>query len=91
MAWGFEDGDFADDGDEDEGAPALWPENGPVVELFDALATQWHDNGLRYEALPVVFDLLGTAKRARRALWDGLRVMEHEARRAIRERNAGRK
>lgn len=64
-----------------------------MVELFDAMATQWHEGGgLRYEALGTVFGLLGTRKRDRRNLWEGLRVMEREVRRAMREqRNDARK
>lgn len=60
---------------------AVWPENWPAVEVFAALQTQWTVDpsgrpcGLRYEALPVVLDLLGVAG-DRAELFAGLCVME---------------
>ncbi len=58
-----------------------WPENEPVIRVFMVMSTQWNVGlrgpiGLRYEALPVVMDLLGIAAEARAELFPGLRVME---------------
>lgn len=58
--------------------------------MFDALGTQWNVGpqgavGLRYEALPVVFDTLGIGKKKRAALFEALRIMEDEALQVIRE------
>lgn len=78
---GFEPGDFEDD----EGHQ-VWPENWPAVQVFAALQTQWAVAGmgntvigLRYEALPTVFDLLRVKRRQRPELFDALRVMESAA------------
>ncbi len=68
----------------------LWPENMTTVEVFASMTTQWQTGmngptGLRYEALPVVLDLLGIAAPARRDVFDGLRVMERAALAEMRE------
>lgn len=69
----------------------VWPENMPAVRLFRKLATQWvrgfsGTTGLRYEALPFLFDLHGIAPDERREVFDALRVMEIAA---LREMRAG--
>jgi len=61
---------------------AVWPENWAAITVFAAMQTQWTVGpsgwiGLRYEALPVVLDLLGMAGE-RAELFAGLRVMERE-------------
>lgn len=62
----------------------LWEEHVAVVSLFADMMTQWSIGpggavGLRYEALPVLFDLRGTPPAERAGLFDGLRVMERAA------------
>ena len=59
-----------------------WPENWPILRLFDAMRTQWRVGfsgayGMDYTAIPVVMDLLQTPDRE--WAFDGLRVMEDEA------------
>lgn len=66
------------------GGLAVWPENETTVRIFVAMGTQWNVGfsgavGLRYEALPVVFDLLGVPGDERAAAFIGLRIMEHAA------------
>ena len=70
----------SDFGEADE--TEVWPENWPVLRLFDAMRTQWRVSyggayGFDYAALPAVMDLLQPPDR----LWafEGLRVMEAEA------------
>ena len=60
----------------------VWPENMPVVRLFDAMRTQWRVGfsgayGLDYTPLPAVMDILGIEDRA--YAFEGLRVMEYAA------------
>lgn len=62
----------------------LWAENVETVEVFAEMCTQWNVGpagvvGLRYEALPVVFDLRGTPPASRPAIAAGVRVMERAA------------
>lgn len=62
----------------------VWPDNAPAVDLFCRLQTQWQIGpggvvGLRYEALPAVFDLLGARRKARARLFADLQVMESAA------------
>ena len=70
------------EGESDDGACEVWPENWPSVLAFSALATQWRVGpdgtryGLDYGAIPTVFDALGVSDRA--DVFDGLRVMELE-------------
>ena len=59
-----------------------WPENWPILRLFDSLRTQWRVGfsgayGMDYTAIPVVMDLLKTPDRE--WAFEGLRVMEDEA------------
>lgn len=63
---------------------AIWQENAATVEVFSAMLTQWNVGpggaiGLRYEVLPALFDLRGTPTGDRRAIFDGIRVMERAA------------
>ena len=60
----------------------VWPENWPILRLFDAMRTQWRVGfggayGLDYNALPVVMDLQNVTDRE--WAFEGLRVMEYEA------------
>ena len=60
----------------------VWPENMPVLRLFDAMRTQWRVGysgayGLDYTPVPAVLDLLGIEDRA--YAFEGLRVMESVA------------
>jgi hypothetical protein len=62
----------------------LWPEHGPALELFAALATQWRvgmsgATGLDYSAIAAVMDVHGIAPEDRRERFDELRIMEREA------------
>lgn len=64
-------------------AIAIWPDNVAAVRVFAAIQTQWTIGpagpiGLRYEVLPVVFDLLEIHE-DRPDLFDALRVMESAA------------
>lgn len=64
-----------------------------MVELFGAMQTQWQVGpsgavGLRYEALPVVLDLLGMVAGDRTDLFAGLRVMEREVLTVLRRDHA---
>lgn len=79
MGLAIEDGDA-----QQSGGLAVWPENEITVRTFVAMGTQWNVGfsgaiGLRYEALPVVFDVLGIAADERAAVFAGLRTMEHAA------------
>ena len=60
----------------------VWPENWPVLKLFDAMRTQWRVGysgayGMDYSALPAVMDLLNIDDR--QWAFEGFRVMEDEA------------
>lgn len=62
----------------------IWPDNLETVEAFLACRTQWQANGmngqvhgLRYADVAATLDLLGVADR--RAVFDGLRIMEAAA------------
>jgi hypothetical protein len=71
---------------------AVWLENWPAVEIFGALQTQWTVApsgslvGLRYEALPLVFNLHRIRRRRRRRLFEDLRIMETAVLTALQER-----
>jgi hypothetical protein len=59
-----------------------WPENWPVLRLFDAMRTQWRVGfsgayGMDYNTLPVVMDMLSIDDK--QWAFEGLRVMEDEA------------
>ena len=59
-----------------------WPENWPVLRLFDAMRTQWRVGfsgayGMDYNTLPVVMEMLSIDDR--QWAFEGLRVMEDEA------------
>ncbi len=59
-----------------------WPENWPVLRLFDAMRTQWRVGfsgayGMDYNTLHVVMDMLSIDDR--QWAFEGLRVMEDEA------------
>ena len=70
----------------------VWPDHWAPMKVMNAMATQWNVSqtgvaiGLRYEALPVVLDLLEVPKDERRALFGDLQVLEAEMRKAMKER-----
>jgi len=60
-----------------------WPDNWLTFRVFAAMGTQWNVGmsgaiGLRYEALPVVLNMMGIAKKERAEIFDSLRIMESE-------------
>lgn len=62
----------------------VWSDNLETVNVFIAMGTQWRAGmggatGLDYSALPAVMDFVGVAKKARSAVFDGLRTMEEAA------------
>lgn len=64
----------------------MWPSNWPIVHIFIAMGTQWRvgnggATGLDYNALPVVAKAHGI--KLKRAVLDGIRVMENEALRVM--------
>lgn len=68
-----------------------WPENWESVCIFCALGTQWNVAyggfvGLKYEALPTVYETFGTKKKKRAAIFESLRILENEALSVINER-----
>lgn len=77
----------------------LWPENATPVAVFRAMAgTQWNMLagmggasvvGLRYESLPIVFDMLEVPAPDRPDCFQMLRIMEREAIRGINAKPAG--
>lgn len=62
-----------------------WPDNWRVLTVFGAMGTQWQVGaegsviGMRYEALPFVFEMVGIKPKERNAVWSSLRVMEQES------------
>lgn len=64
---------------------AIWPDNAAAVRAFLLLGTQWMLAptrgvvGLRYEALPAVWEALRIRRKARRRVFADLRVMEAAA------------
>jgi hypothetical protein len=60
----------------------VWPETFEALILLQRVGTQWASDfgartGVRYEVLPVIFDLYGPdAKEDRRALMEDLQTME---------------
>jgi hypothetical protein len=69
---------------QEAGGIEAWPENETTIKVFMAMGTQWNVGmagavGLRYEALPVVLDLMGVAADERPGVFAGLRVMEGAA------------
>lgn len=70
----------------------VWPENWPVMEVAVRMSSQLNVGmngviGLRYEALPVVLDLLQVPAADRLDVFDGLRVVEAEIVRLISEKH----
>jgi len=66
-----------------------WPENWLPLQVFAALDTQWNVGingviGLRYEAIPLVFEAFGVKKKKRAAMLESLRIMENEALQVLR-------
>jgi len=68
-----------------EARQELWLENAQAAEMFAAMSTQWYVSGrgavigFRYEAVPLVQDMLQIDAADRREVFNGLRVMELEA------------
>ena len=64
----------------------VWPENWTAVRAFEALGTQWLKDaftgaaiGLRYEAVPMVLQMLAIPRREWPDAFEALRVMERAA------------
>jgi hypothetical protein len=61
---------------------AVWPENWPAVQLFQAMATQWHTSGMGYRtglvyaSVPQVQAQLRQRGRLARDAFAGLQVLE---------------
>ena len=77
---------------EDLDGGEVWPVNLPVLELFNAMATQWRvgmsgATGLDYSALPHVLNLQAVPASDWPDLFECLRVMEAEALNVMAERN----
>jgi hypothetical protein len=69
-----------------------WPDNWQVLQVFEAMRTQWNVvqglvTGLRYEAIPVVMQMMGIRSKARGEIFNDLRVMENEALQVLNKRN----
>ncbi|MEY2654570.1 MAG: hypothetical protein RLZZ524_1598 [Pseudomonadota bacterium] len=83
------------DGPEPEDAAFdVWPENWRAVQVFASLGTQWTvgmagSTGLRYEALPFVFEMQGVDRAQWPELFDQIRVCEVEALKLFAERRDG--
>lgn len=64
---------------------AVWPQNWPAVQVFEAMQTQWRIGpmggitGLDYASLPAVIKLMGFNRRSCRSVFDAIRIMEMEA------------
>lgn len=72
----------------------VWPENWPAVQVFAAVGTQWTvgmagSTGLRYEALPFVFEMQGVQRDEWPELFDLIRLCEAEALKLFAERRDG--
>ena len=68
-----------------------WPENWLALQIFSALGTQWNVAyggyvGLRYEAMPPIFEAYSIRKKKRAEIFASLRIMENEALSVINER-----
>lgn len=73
------------------GEAECWPDNWLLLQIFDALDTQWNIGmsgvvGLRYEALDVVFEEFEVKKTERAEMIGSLRTMETEALQVINNR-----
>lgn len=72
----------------------VWPDNWQAVIVFSALTTQWFvgmngPTGLRYEALPFVFEAHGVVKEEWPGLFVQIRACESEALRYFAEKRSG--
>ncbi|WP_144630256.1 DUF1799 domain-containing protein [Bordetella genomosp. 13] len=62
----------------------VWEEHVPIINVFDALSTQWvmgmsGPTGLNYQALPFLLRLYGIPREDQRQLFEDLQVLEHAA------------
>ena len=65
----------------------VWPENWLIVEVFQAMDTQWRwtggmqsvQAGLDFGMLPVVYEGLQVPRKRRAEVFQGLKVMERAA------------
>lgn len=65
-----------------------WKDNEPALRAFQAMSTQWNNNGyavlgLRYESAPVALRMCGIGQEDEEQVLASLRVMEQEALRVI--------
>ena len=78
--------------EEASGPPVeLWPDNLPAVNAFIAMSTQWRvgmngATGLDYGVVPTVLRLAGVPRAEWAEVFDGLRTMEDEALKTMREK-----
>lgn len=78
--------------EEASGPPVeLWPDNLPAVNAFIAMSTQWRvgmngATGLDYAVVPTVLRLAGVPRADWPEVFDGLRTMEDEALKTMREK-----
>lgn len=78
----------------DDGAVDVWPNNWPAVQVFAACGTQWTvgmagSTGLRYEALPFIFEMQGVQRAQWPELFGLVRLCEAEALKFFAERRDG--
>jgi hypothetical protein len=78
----------------DDAVVDVWPENWQAVQVFAACGTQWTvgmagSTGLRYEALPFVFEMSGVDRAQWPELFDQIRACEAEALKLFAERRNG--
>jgi hypothetical protein len=65
----------------------VWPENWLIVEVFQAMDTQWrwtggmqsYQAGLDFNALPATYEGLQVPRKRRAEVFQGLKVMERAA------------
>ena len=79
----------------EEGSVDVWPEHWTAVSAFSAMGTQWTVGmggpiGLRYEALPVVLEMITVPRDEWPQVFACLRIMESEALAYFAERRAQR-
>lgn len=82
-----------DESESEDESYEVWSENWPVLRLFMACGTQWSVDGqtgttlgLRYEAMPMMFDAYGLPAASRAGQLDDLQECERAALEAWRAR-----
>jgi hypothetical protein len=72
----------------DGAAVDIWPDNVAAHNAFVALSTQWNQGfggptGLKYESIPITFQMVGIPRAEWPELFEDMRVMEDETLRHI--------